>query len=107
MNDVGPRAAGVSRILIDESMIRIRIEEMARDLDEEYQDDVPLLVGVLNGAVTLMTDLMRAMQIPLEIDFMAVSSYGAATQSSGVVRILKDLETDIENRRVVVVEDIV
>ncbi len=106
-SEVGARAEGVARILIDESMIRIRIEEMARELDEEYRDDVPLLVGVLNGAVTLMTDLMRAMQIALEIDFMAVSSYGAATQSSGVVRILKDLETDIENRRVVVVEDIV
>jgi hypoxanthine phosphoribosyltransferase len=107
MNDVGPRAAGVSRILIDESMIRIRIEEMARDLDEEYQDDVPLLVGVLNGAVTLMTDLMRAMQIPLEIDFMAVSSYGASTKSSGVVRIVKDLDIDLTGRHVLLVEDIV
>lgn len=107
MNDAGPRAEGVARILIDEAVIRARIVELARELDEEYGDDVPLLVGVLNGAVTLMTDLMRAMQIPLEIDFMAVSSYGAATQSSGVVRILKDLDRDIEGRRVLVVEDIV
>jgi hypoxanthine phosphoribosyltransferase len=68
---------------------------------------VPLLVGVLNGAVAFMTDLMRAMTIPLEIDFMAVSSYGAATKSSGVVRILKDLDREIEGRRIVVVEDIV
>lgn len=107
MSDAGPRAEGVARILIDESRIRERIAEIARDLDEEYGADVPLLVGVLNGAVALITDLMREMRIPLEIDFMAVSSYGAATQSSGVVRILKDLDTDIEGRRVVVVEDIV
>jgi hypoxanthine phosphoribosyltransferase len=80
---------------------------MARLLDDEYQGDVPLLIGVLNGAITFMTDLMRAMRIPLEIDFMAVSSYGAATRSSGVVRILKDLDQEIEGRRVIVVEDIV
>ena len=102
-----PRAVGVARILIDAQQIRERTAEMANVLDDEYAADVPLLVGVLNGAVTFMTDLMRAMTIPLEIDFMAVSSYGAATQSSGVVRILKDLDRDIEGRRVVVVEDIV
>ena len=102
-----PRADGVARILIDAGQIRERTAEMANVLDAEYGDDVPLLVGVLNGAVTFMTDLMRAMTIPLEIDFMAVSSYGAATQSSGVVRILKDLDREIEGRRVVVVEDIV
>ncbi len=107
MSDAGPRAEGVARILIDEAMIRARIGEMARELDTEYGSDVPLLIGVLNGAVTLMTDLMRAMEIPLEIDFMAVSSYGAATQSSGVVRILKDLDREIEGRRVLIVEDIV
>ena len=87
-----PRAAGVARILIGDSEIRARIAEMAKELDQTYSDDVPLLVGVLNGAITLMADLMRQMTIPLEVDFMAVSSYGAATQSSGVVRILKDLE---------------
>jgi hypoxanthine phosphoribosyltransferase len=107
MSDGEPRAAGVARILIDDEALRRRIAELARALDEEYQGDVPLLVGVLNGAVTFMTDLMRGMTIPLEIDFMAVSSYGAATQSSGVVRILKDLDQEIEGRRVVVVEDIV
>lgn len=101
------RAAGVARILIDETAIRKRTGEMASILDAEYENDLPLLIGVLNGAVTFMTDLMRAMTIPLEIDFMAVSSYGAATQSSGVVRILKDLDREIEGRRVVVVEDIV
>ena len=107
MSDVEPRADGVARILIEEEAIRARTAEMAKVLDEEYGHDVPLLVGVLNGAMTFMTDLMRAMTIPIEIDFMAVSSYGAATESSGVVRILKDLDQEIEDRRVVVVEDIV
>jgi hypoxanthine phosphoribosyltransferase len=107
MTTTEPRATGVARILIDEDVIRLRIAEIARELDEEYADSVPLLVGVLNGAITFMTDLMRAMTVPLEVDFMAVSSYGAATQSSGVVRILKDLDQEIEGRRVIVVEDIV
>jgi hypoxanthine phosphoribosyltransferase len=102
-----PRATGVARILIDEDVIRLRIAEIARELDDEYHENAPLLVGVLNGAITFMTDLMRAMTVPLEVDFMAVSSYGAATQSSGVVRILKDLDQEIEGRRVIVVEDIV
>jgi hypoxanthine phosphoribosyltransferase len=102
-----PRATGVARILIDEDVIRLRIAEIARELDDEYHESAPLLVGVLNGAITFMTDLMRAMTVPLEVDFMAVSSYGAATQSSGVVRILKDLDQEIEGRRVIVVEDIV
>jgi hypoxanthine phosphoribosyltransferase len=107
MDDDEPRARGVARVLIEDDEIRRRTREIAGKLDKEYRDDTPLLVGVLNGAVTFMTDLMRAMRIPLEIDFMAVSSYGAATQSSGVVRILKDLDQEIEGRRVVVVEDIV
>ncbi len=107
MNDHERRAEGVARILIEDGDIRSRVEELAKELDATYVADIPLLVGVLNGAVTFMTDLMRAMTIPLEVDFMAVSSYGAATQSSGVVRILKDLNQDIEGRRVVVVEDIV
>ena len=107
MINAEPRATGVARILIDEDVIRLRIAEIARELDDEYQESTPLLVGVLNGAITFMTDLMRAMTVPLEVDFMAVSSYGAATQSSGVVRILKDLDQEIEGRRVIVVEDIV
>jgi hypoxanthine phosphoribosyltransferase len=107
VSDDEPRAEGVARILIRDDEIRRRTREMAQVLDEEYRGDVPLLVGVLNGAATFMTDLMREMTIPVEIDFMAVSSYGAATVSSGVVRILKDLDREIEGRRVVVVEDIV
>ena len=102
-----PRARGVARVLIDEPTLQGRIGELAAELDAEYGSDAPLMVGVLNGAVAFMTDLMRAMTIPLEIDFMAVSSYGASTRSSGVVRILKDLSRDIEGRRVLVVEDIV
>lgn len=107
MNEAEARARGVARILIDDAAIQQRTREIARELDAEYGDDVPLLIGVLNGAVAFMTDLMRAMTIPVEIDFMAVSSYGAATQSSGVVRILKDLDREIDGRRVIVVEDIV
>lgn len=97
----------MARVLIDEPTIDDRIGQLAADLDAEYRDGAPLMVGVLTGAVTFMTDLMRAMTIPVEIDFMAVSSYGAATKSSGVVRILKDLNEEIEGRRVLVVEDIV
>ncbi|MDP9364805.1 MAG: hypoxanthine phosphoribosyltransferase [Chloroflexota bacterium] len=101
------RARGVARVLIDESAIQARIGELAGEFDALYGTDTPLMVGVLNGAVAFMTDLMRAMTVPVEIDFMAVSSYGASTHSSGVVRILKDLNEEIEGRRVLVVEDIV
>src|SRR5918999_1899087 len=100
MSDDEPRAAGVARILIGDSEIRSRTAEMAKELDEIYGDDVPLLVGVLNGAISFMTDLMREMTIPLEVDFMAVFSYGAAAQNSGGGRLLKDLNEEIENRRV-------
>ncbi len=102
-----PRGRGVARVLIEEEQIAERIGELARELDGVYRDEAPLMVGVLTGAVTFMSDLMRAMTVPVEIDFMAVSSYGAATKSSGVVRILKDLNEEIEGRRVLVVEDIV
>jgi hypoxanthine phosphoribosyltransferase len=101
------RANGVARILIDEAAIQARVRELAVGLDDVYPDEPPLMVGVLNGAVAFMTDLMRAMTVPVEIDFMAVSSYGASTKSTGVVRILKDLNNEIEGRRVLVVEDIV
>ena len=101
------RARGVERILIDEAEIQTRIGELAAELDTTYGSDVPLMVGVLNGAVTFMADLMRAITVPVELDFMAVSSYGASTKSSGVVRILKDLNQEIEGRRILIVEDIV
>ena len=101
------RAEGVSRVLISEDKVQQRIREIARELDAFYEADVPLLVGVLNGAVVFMSDLMRAMTVPVQIDFMAVSSYGDATSSTGVVQIVKDLSRSIEGRRVIVVEDIV
>lgn len=101
------RASGVKKILISEEALQARVRELATELDAAYGGDVPVLVGVLNGAVVFMADLMRAMTIPLEIDFMAVSSYGDATRSSGVVQIIKDLSKPIEGRRVIVIEDIV
>ncbi len=101
------RTRGVARVLVSEEQIQQRISELATELDDLYGTDTPLMVGVLNGAVAFMTDLMRAMTIPVEIDFMAVSSYGTSTKSTGVVRILKDLNNEIEGRDVLVVEDIV
>jgi hypoxanthine phosphoribosyltransferase len=101
------RAAGVASVLISEQEIQREIAAIARELDQEYADDRPLLIGVLKGAVAFMTDVMKAMTIPVEIDFMAISSYGSSTRSSGIVRILKDLGQDIDGRRVIVVEDIV
>ena len=101
------RARGVRRVLVDQPTIAGRTAELAAELDDLYGSDVPLMVGVLNGAVAFMSDLMKQMTVPVEIDFMAISSYGDATRSSGVVRILKDLDRDIEGRRVLVVEDIV
>jgi hypoxanthine phosphoribosyltransferase len=101
------KSRGIARILVSEEQIRNEIVSMAKELDEEYAGDTPLVVGVLRGAVAFMADLVKAMSIPLEIDFMAVSSYGAATKSSGVVRIVKDLDEEISGRRLIVVEDIV
>ena len=101
------KAAGIAKILIEEETIQARVRELAAQLDAEYADTPPLMIGVLTGAITFMADLMRAMTVPVSVDFMAVSSYGASTKSSGVVRILKDLNEDVEGRRVLVVEDIV
>lgn len=101
------KSIGVSKILVSEEDIQRVIGEMARELDEEYRDDTPLMICVLRGAVSFMADLVKEMSIPLEMDFMAISSYGHATKSSGVVRILKDLDEEISGRRLIVVEDIV
>lgn len=101
------KSAGVARSLISEGQIQAEITAMAAELDVEYANDVPLVVCVLRGAVAFMADLVKAMSVPLEMDFMAVSSYGNATKSSGVVRIIKDLDEEIEGRRLIVVEDIV
>ncbi len=101
------KAAGIAKILIDEDAIQQRVRELAAELDAIYANQPPLMVGVLTGAMTFMSDLMRAMTIPVLVDFMAVSSYGASTKTSGVVRILKDLNENVEGRRLLVIEDIV
>ena len=99
--------SGVSEILIEEERIQSRIRELGAELSVDYAGRELLLVGVLKGAVFFMADLMRSLTVPCEIDFMAISSYGASTDSSGVVRILKDLDINVEGRHVLVVEDII
>ena len=97
----------VGEVLIDESTLQARIVELGAEISSDYAGRDLLLVGVLKGAVFFMADLMRELQVPCEIDFMAISSYGAATDSSGVVRILKDLDINVAGRDVLVVEDII
>jgi hypoxanthine phosphoribosyltransferase len=98
---------GVSEVLIEEDALRDRIAELGGEISADYAGRDLLLVGVLKGAVFFMADLMRQITVPCEVDFMAISSYGASTDSSGVVRILKDLDETIEDRNVLVVEDII
>ena len=98
---------GVSEVPIDEDRLRSRVVELGEEISADYVGRDLLLIGVLKGAVFFMADLMRTLTIPCEIDFMAISSYGAQTDSSGVVRILKDLDINIEGREVLVVEDII
>jgi len=97
----------VGEILIDADALRTRIAELGDEISAEYAGRELLLIGVLKGAVFFMADLMRHLTVPCEVDFMAISSYGAQTDSSGVVRILKDLDINIEGRHVLVVEDII
>ncbi|HXF37340.1 MAG TPA: hypoxanthine phosphoribosyltransferase [Actinomycetota bacterium] len=97
----------IARVLIEGRRIQATVAELGARITEDYRGKDLLLVGVLKGAFVLMADLSRHIRLPLAFDFMAVSSYGAATQTSGVVRILKDLEEDIEGRDVLLVEDIV
>ena len=97
----------IEQVLLTSEQIQRRLTEIAAQVDRDYVGREVLLVGVLKGAFILMADLARYLTIPVEFDFMAVSSYGSATQTSGVVRILKDLDLDIAGRHVVVVEDIV
>ena len=99
--------SGVREVLIDEERLRSRVVELGEEISADYAGRDLLLIGVLKGAVFFMADLMRTLTIPCEIDFMAISSYGAQTDSSGVVRILKDLDINIEDRHVLVVEDII
>ena len=98
---------GVEEILVDEVALQARVAELGAEISADYRDRDLLLIGVLKGAIFFMADLMRQIDLPCEVDFMAISSYGAGVDSSGVVRILKDLDMPIENRNVVIVEDIV
>jgi hypoxanthine phosphoribosyltransferase len=99
--------AGVGEILIERDALQERVAELGREVSEDYANRDLLLIGVLKGAVFFMADLMRNVTVPCEVDFMAISSYGASTDSSGDVRILKDLDINIEGRDVLVVEDII
>ncbi len=103
-SDIG---ADLKDVLIPADRLQHRVTELAAQIDADYAGRELLLVGVLKGAVMVMADLARSMHMPVEMDWMAVSSYGSGTRSSGVVRILKDLDTDITGKDVLVVEDIV
>jgi hypoxanthine phosphoribosyltransferase len=103
-SDIG---SDLERILLTEEQITVRLRELAVEIDRDYDGLDPLLIGVLKGAVMVMADLTRCLHSPLQIDWMAVSSYGSGTKSSGVVRILKDLDRDVTGRHLLIVEDIV
>lgn len=105
--DLSVIESDIERVIVSEVDLQARIKELAVQVDADYEGRDLLLVGVLKGAVMAMADLTRAMQRHLEMDWMAVSSYGSGTKSSGVVRILKDLDRDITGRNVLIVEDIV
>jgi hypoxanthine phosphoribosyltransferase len=97
----------IGEILVGAEDLSRRVKELADQISSDYADKDLLLIGVLKGAVFFVSDLMRHLDIPVEVDFMAVASYGSATRSSGVVRILKDLDAAIDGRDVLIVEDIV
>jgi len=97
----------VGKVLISREELAARIAELGREISSDYKGKDLILVGILRGAILFMSDLLRTITIPVAVDFMAVSSYGAATKSSGVVRILKDLDDSVTGRHVLVVEDIV
>jgi hypoxanthine phosphoribosyltransferase len=105
--DLAAVGTDVERVIVTEEQIKSKIAELAARVDADYKDRDLLLVGVLKGAIMAMADLTRAMQRHIDMDWMAVSSYGSGTKSSGVVRILKDLDRDITGRNILIVEDIV
>jgi hypoxanthine phosphoribosyltransferase len=105
--DAVDMAGDLAKVLLSEEEILARLGELAAAIDVDYAGKDPLLVGVLKGAVTVMADLTRGLHLAVEVDWMAVSSYGSGTKSSGVVRILKDLDQDITGRHVLIIEDIV
>ena len=97
----------IEKVLLDQEVIKEKVAQLGKQISDDYQGKELLLVCVLKGAVIFLSDLMRQITIPVSIDFMAVSSYGASTESSGVVRILKDLDCSIENKHCLIVEDII
>jgi len=97
----------IGKVLISADEIQARLADMGRQITEDYRDKDLVMVGILKGAFMVMADLARHVELPVEFDFMAVSSYGAATKTSGVVRILKDLDQEIAGRHVLIVEDII
>ena len=100
-------AHDLGEVVVSAKEVNDRVLELGRQITQDYAQNPPLLVCVLKGAINFMSDLMRAIELPVEVDFMAVSSYGAATKTSGVVRIVKDLDVDLADRDVLIVEDVV
>lgn len=97
----------ISAVLFDEYKIQTRIREIGLEISNEYKGSMPVMIGILKGGFIFLADLVRSITIPVELDFLAISSYGAGTSSSGVVKIRKDIDIDISGRDVIVVEDIV
>jgi hypoxanthine phosphoribosyltransferase len=94
-------------VVVSQEELHQKVQELGAQITQDYKGRAPLLVGVLKGAAIFMSDLSRAIQLPVEVDYMAISSYGSATKTSGVVRIVKDLDEDLTDRHVIIVEDIV
>jgi hypoxanthine phosphoribosyltransferase len=107
MQAAGESESEIGEVLVSEQELQRRVRDLGKEISRDYAGRPLLLIGVLKGAVFFLSDLMRFIDIPVEVDFMAVASYGSATDSSGVVRILKDLDAAIEDRDVLIVEDIV
>mgnify|MGYP002654917108 FL=1 len=105
--DLNAVSKDIERVIVSEEDLQKRVKELAAQVDKDYEGKDLLLIGVLKGAVMAVADLSRAMQRHVEMDWMAVSSYGSGTKSTGVVRILKDLDRDITGRNVLIIEDIV
>jgi hypoxanthine phosphoribosyltransferase len=105
--DLAAVGTDIERVIVTQEQLQSKVAELAARVDADYKDRDLLLVGVLKGAIMAMADLTRAMQRHIDMDWMAVSSYGSGTKSSGVVRILKDLDRDITGRNILIVEDIV
>ena len=97
----------LSAVLLDEYQIQNRVREIGMQISREYKDTKPVMIGILKGGVVFLADLIRSINIPLGLDFLAISSYGSSTASSGVVKIRKDIDVDLGGRDVIIVEDIV